>query len=283
VAEEPTNRPANEGQAPSTSPPPAAPRLRVGPWLDADPDAADAPVKTKPAKAESIPRVATTGFQPSPPLASAPDVSPQAHASLPPDAASQPIEPAVGPTRRILRRTRDYGWLLAAGALALAVLLCSIPVLSNAGATWKPGDAAPTIGLPLAAPSEPLAMTSGISPSPTWLPSSPNPSPMESRSRAKPAPPVPATPVLLGPASQSALKDMLTAYCRDKYGGSRIDAELRSGTDPATNNWQCQIPKVRDDPLIDLTAACAWKFSGPGVFATFTDPHNAYSWRCYRR
>lgn len=191
----------------------------------------------------------------------------------PPAAPAAPLPPLA----TLRRLTRQYGWLAAAGAFAVLVLVGSAPFASGPPPTWEPAEPAAAKPATTPAPDEPTA------PPATQTPSGPpaTPSPAASRTTANPS--VVRTtprrsPVLLGPATTSALYDMLRNYCVAQYGSR--DAQLRTGTSPAEGNWECQVP--RENPLIDMTAACRGTY-GNTAFAAYLDQNDAFSWRCYRR
>jgi hypothetical protein len=256
--------------------------LRVGPWLELSPTGPEPGFLATQEQALGVPTD-------EPDLDGGPTdptwLAPTAQLPLLADDAA----PAAA-TDRVRRWTRDYAWLLATAGVAAAVLLVSLPLLSKTGPTWNRGDpvaAASASPSPLpAAPAvadAPSPVPASASPSPTRR--SPGPAQTKARANLRTSPSrtveAAAPPVALGPADGYGLRDMLRGYCRAKYPDANVDASLRSGLDPATNNWECQISGVRDDPLIDMNAACRWRYP-PSSFARFADAHNAFSWRCYR-
>jgi hypothetical protein len=177
--------------------------------------------------------------------------------------AERPVRPAVA-------WLREYAWLLAAGGVAVVVLLCARFLVGGAVPTWVAEE--PVAARPVATtPPAPAATTTGAAA-------------MLSSTRA-PLPPTPrastprptASPVLLGPGGDVGLWLMLRRYCDEAHGAR--DAQLRSGVSPAENNWEC---RGRGGPVpVDLTAACRHAY-GAGAFARYGDADNALSWRCYR-
>jgi hypothetical protein len=178
-------------------------------------------------------------------------------------APDRPVPPAVA-------WLREYAWLLAAGGVAVVVLLCARYLVGGAAPTWVAGE--PVAARPLAStPPAPAATATSAAAmlTSTRAPLAPTP-------RAS-APRPTASPVLLGPGGDVELWLMLRRYC-DEVHGAR-DAQLRSGFSPAENNWEC---RGRGGPVpVDLTAACRHAY-GAGAFARYGDADDALSWRCYR-
>lgn len=200
---------------------------------------------------------------------------------------AQPLEPAESTdfANRIRLIARKYGWLAAAGGLAVVVMLCSAPLISQAGLTWNPAAPAPvSTAVPTQAPSAPAAApTTAIPLAAATATSAPTPhrstGTVEKRSTEKSgAPAVPSGPVLLGPADNAGLVRMLRDYCTAHYGIA--DAQLRQGTGQAENNWECRVRGK--NPLIDMNVACRDKY-GSTAFASYTNRNDALSWRCYQR
>ncbi|MDR7277845.1 hypothetical protein [Catenuloplanes atrovinosus] len=202
---------------------------------------------------------------------------------------------ATGGLRRYLR---DYAWIIVAIVLAVAVALCSLPFTSRLAPSWKAGAPASSASV-LAGLAAATAAAAGpdatptAAPTPSAEPGSPTPVPSPTRSRTSAGTPRPASPApgratntapgprtttaLLGPVSGGELQATIRLYCWQEFGAS--EARLRSGTDPATDNWECRGHGFHD--LVDMHALCSWRH-GTGAYAAFTDRHDAYSWRCYR-
>jgi hypothetical protein len=193
----------------------------------------------------------------------------------------RPAEPTGD---RLRRWGREYGGYLAAGVLALVVLICSVSALDQAGVTWHSGD-------PLAA-SPPSSAAESPSPDASPSPSAASPSPTPSRRPAKRTAPKPASrpsaarssatprPRLLGPSDGAALVAMVDDYCDRRFDRS---AGLRrpwpdSG---AVDNWVCQHRRQRDPIPVNMTDACALRY-GSNAVARYLDAKDPFSWRCFR-
>ncbi|WP_213456526.1 hypothetical protein [Rhizomonospora bruguierae] len=176
---------------------------------------------------------------------------------------------------------RRYGWLVAAGAVALVVLLASWPLVSNAGLPWYDGRPEAVVAqppTPVPAPATTEAPTAA--PTENAAPPAPKRTKAPPRKPSTAAPTAPATtsaPVLLGPSNDNGLQLMLMTYCYTQRG--MREAQLRSGTNPAEDNWECRTRNRRE--LINMRAACQWRY-GTDAVARYSDPANAYTWRCYR-
>jgi hypothetical protein len=205
---------------------------------------------------------------------------------------AQTEAPAEPGSDRLRRWGREYGAYLAAGGLALVVLVCSVTGLSRAGMVWHPANP-----VAVASPSSPAP-----SPAPAVRPASPaaaSPSPSRSRSAKRPVaaaatrsqdPPAPAaspapSPVLLGPDSGRGVAQLVDAHCRRS---NRSAVLLRPWPDAgAVGNWACQQeqrrgwPRGADTDVADLDAACAQRY-GRGAVARYLDAADPFSWRCYR-
>jgi hypothetical protein len=165
--------------------------------------------------------------------------------------------------------------LLAAGGLAVVVLICSRSLFNGPDPTWSSGP--PVTPSPVtASPSR-----AGL-PSPTVKPSPTSSARRATRPARKPTPRTrtsqAAPTVLVGPANEWELWFMLQRYCSDVHRAR--EARMRSGPSPAEGNWECRGRTT--SVLIDMTAACRHTY-GSAVFARYTDRNNAMSWRCYRR
>jgi hypothetical protein len=183
--------------------------------------------------------------------------------------------PDGDPDRRSAPRAvawlREYAWLLAAGGVAVVVLLCGRVLVSGAAPTWVAGDpvGARPVGTTPPAPADPEATGAAAALTSTMAPRPPSPPARTARPTA--------SPVLVGPGSDMELWLLLRRYC-DEVHGNR-EAQLRSGLGPAENNWEC---RGRGGSVgIDMTAACRHAY-GAGAFARYGDADSALSWRCYR-
>jgi hypothetical protein len=205
------------------------------------------------------------------------------------EADGLPAEPA---SERLRRWGRDYGGYVAAGALAVAVLICSAAGVSQVAMTWHPGA-----GAAVASPS-----SAGPSPSPAAQPALPlaSPSPSPSRQptrrpaaaaapRSQTPPPGPsasAKPRLLGPDDADGVRDMVNDQCRRSNRSATL---LRpwpgSG---AMDNWACKRRHGREDNerddtvVVNMTDVCVQRY-GSGMVASYLDAKDPFSWRCYRR
>jgi hypothetical protein len=179
-----------------------------------------------------------------------------------------------GADRRRAARTvawlREYAWLLAAGGVAVVVLLCARALVGGAAPTWVAGVPVAARPVVTTAPEPAAAVATRTH---AELPTT------RARGPSSPArtPGPTASPVLLGPGGEWELWLLLRRYC-DEVHGAR-EAQVRSGLSPAENNWECR-GRGRS-VAIDMTAACRHAY-GAGTFARYGDADNALSWRCYR-
>lgn len=201
-----------------------------------------------------------------------------------------PMAPHDPPTpiQWLRRIAREYGWLAAAGGLALAVLLCSARFVAGTGLTWNAAD-------PVALATESTAVTA---PAPTTPPAptgtrtaKPSPSqskPTPTRTTTRPAPerttttkppsttkPAPSGPTLLGPDDDGERWRMTDRYCK-RFGQEWYSQPGQRGD----GNWYC-VAWNRMPARVDMDAACRITY-GNGAFARTTNDRDPQAWRCYR-
>lgn len=191
--------------------------------------------------------------------------------------------PALGEVSRAERARRwgrEYGGFVAAGVVAVVVLICSATALSQTGVTWHQGT-------PVAADS-PSYTPSPVPSSPRKRPPSPTGRPVE-RAKATVAERAPSpTPKktsptaalrAVGPDDSWGLGRMLNEYCQRRFDRY---AALTRRDGGATNNWACVRRRGSDSTIINMTDACVSEY-GSGTIARYTNAQDPFSWRCYRR
>jgi hypothetical protein len=80
-------------------------------------------------------------------------------------------------------------------------------------------------------------------------------------------------PILLGPAENAGLPDLVGAYCRATYGGLTLAASTADG-------WVC-ARLGRGNTAVDMDAMCRHRY-GAAAWADLGDESDPRSWRCYR-
>jgi hypothetical protein len=185
---------------------------------------------------------------------------------------------------RLRRWGREYGGYVAAGALALVVLICAVAGLPGRLAiTWHPGN-------PVAAyPPSPGAQSPSevVPPSPSHTPSrkpTKHPAaasrPRAAASAARTPSPTPS-PKMLGPSDSWALSGIVNDYCDRRFDRSAVLVRPWPGSG-AVDNWACQRSRRRDDVIMaNMTDACVVRY-GKRAAARYLDAKDPFSWRCYR-
>lgn len=199
---------------------------------------------------------------------------------------TQPPLPAEPRGDRLRRWGREYGGYVAAGVLALVVLICAVAGLpGRLAVTWHPG--APVAANPPspaaqspseAAPSSPAAPSPTPSRKPTKRPAAA--SRPRASSPARPPSPTPS-PKMLGPTDGWALSGIVDDYCDRRFDRSAALMRPWPGSG-AEDNWACQRSRRRDDVIMaNMTDACGVRY-GKGAAARYLDAKDPFSWRCYR-
>ncbi|MEJ3745906.1 hypothetical protein WEI85_21765 [Actinomycetes bacterium KLBMP 9797] len=204
--------------------------------------------------------------------------------------APQDRPAALAGLRRI---AHEYGWLAAAGGLALVVLLCSARFVAGTGLTWNSAAPVAVTSADVAGPEMPATTTPPTTAgTPTAAPPSASPSPPKpapSRTTRKPAPertatttrpapstqPAPSTPTLLGPNDDDGRWRMTDRYCK-RMGQEWYSQPGQRGD----GNWYC-VAWNRTPARVDMDTACRITY-GTGAFAQASNSRDPQSWRCYR-
>ncbi|MFI7598030.1 hypothetical protein [Actinoplanes sp. NPDC049681] len=167
--------------------------------------------------------------------------------------------------RHLLSLARPHRWPWAVVAAAVLTLTATVPPLLHDAGTPQAAVPLPAISIP----PPPAA----ANPAP---PASRRPLravAQQRRSSPSPAPSSEAPPVLLGPADDAGLAQLLSAYCRATVGKHTLALSANGG-------WMCG--RFRRDPVpIDMDAACRWRY-GPDAWADQIDDTRPAGWRCYR-
>lgn len=191
---------------------------------------------------------------------------------------------------RLRRWGKEYGGYVAAGAVAIVVLVCATTALTDKDATWHAGEpVAAEVSSALAGTGSPVVRDAaspaiGRSPSASRSPaqrttSAPQPSGTTSASASRSPSRSPSpSPALLGPASGSSLREMVNAYCSQEFRGFAV-LRRQSG---ATNNWVCQYRQQSQwrTQSVNMTDVCVHRY-GKGAVASYSDAKDPLSWRCY--
>jgi hypothetical protein len=197
---------------------------------------------------------------------------------------TDPPAPAEPTRDRLHRWGREYGGYLAAGVVALVVLICAVTGLPGADMTWhagSPGAAEP----PPAVQSPSAAVESspaGPSPTPTRTPTKRPAAASRPRSASSPTrSPSPAAPTMLGPADGWALAGIVNDYCDRRFDRSGVLLRPWQGSG-AEDNWACQRRRRTDVIMANMTDACVVRY-GSGSMARYLNAKDPFSWRCYHK
>ncbi|MEV4639625.1 hypothetical protein AB0J80_19940 [Actinoplanes sp. NPDC049548] len=177
-----------------------------------------------------------------------------------------PRHAAADPTAVAQPRASRWPWAIVVAAFV--ALGATVPLLLH-----DPGT--PQAAVPLPAVSIPPPPTAAATPSATRRPLravaqarkiSPSATPSASRSTK-------AAPVLLGPADDAGLPQLLNDYCRANVGRFTLAVSTPDG-------WACGR-LARDPVRIDMDAMCRWRY-GDAAWADLPDGAATTGWRCYR-
>jgi hypothetical protein len=199
---------------------------------------------------------------------------------------AQPSPPAEPRGDRLRRWGREYGGYVAAGALAVVVLICAVAgVPGGLAMTWHAGTpVAAGPPSPAAQSQSGLAHPSPASPSaaPSRRPTKRPPDASRPRAATSPARPSPTpSPKMLGPTDGWALSGIVDDYCQRRFDRSAVLVRPWPGSG-AEDNWGCQRPRRRGDVIMaNMTDACVVRY-GKGAVARYLDAKDQFSWRCYR-
>jgi hypothetical protein len=198
--------------------------------------------------------------------------------------ATAPPRPAESTRDRLRRWGREYGGYVAAGALALVVLICSVTGVTRADLTWHPGipvaaDPPSSTGQSQSAAAE--SSPAAPSPTPSRKPTARPAASSRPRTAASPtrSPSRRPSPTLLGPADGWGLSAMVDDYCRRRFDRSAVLVRPWQGSG-AEDNWACQRRRRYDLIMANMTDACVLRYGN--AVARYLDAKNPFSWRCYR-
>lgn len=168
--------------------------------------------------------------------------------------------------RHLISLTRPHRWPWAVVVAAVLALAATVPLFLHDGGTPQAAVPLPAISIPppptVTANPEPPASRPPLRAVAQQRKVSPSPSP----SSAVP-------PVLLGPADDAGLSQLLSAYCRATVGKHTLALSANGG-------WMCG--RILRDPVpIDMDAACRWRY-GSAAWADQIDDTRPAGWRCYR-
>ncbi|MEV8507081.1 hypothetical protein AB0368_20025 [Actinoplanes sp. NPDC051475] len=166
--------------------------------------------------------------------------------------------------RHLISLTRPHRWPWAVVVAAVLALAATVPLFLHDAGTPQAAVPLPAISIPPPV-ANPVPAASRRPLNAVAQQRKLSASPSASRSSA--------SPVLLGPADDAGLPQLLSAYCRATVGRRTLALSANGG-------WMCG--RILRDPVpIDMDAACRWRY-GSAAWADQIDDTRPAGWRCYR-